>query len=75
MAADRTYKNIVIGDTAGHIKIWDISGGVDTRSLETCKESFKEVREGGEGGPPPCTKGRGGKLVEGRLSRTRKVRR
>ncbi|GAX72651.1 hypothetical protein CEUSTIGMA_g107.t1 [Chlamydomonas eustigma] len=37
---DRNYDNIVIGDTAGHIRVWDISRGINTSSAEACRSSF-----------------------------------
>lgn len=42
IAADRAFNHIVVGDTAGHIRVWDISNGIDTSSLEACRSSFKE---------------------------------
>jgi hypothetical protein len=40
---DRNYDNIVIGDTAGHIRVWDISRGINTSSAEACRGSFVQA--------------------------------
>ena len=43
ICTDRSYDRLVIGDSAGHIRVWDIGGGIDTSSPEACRASFVEV--------------------------------
>jgi hypothetical protein len=50
LGCDRDFNYVVIGDTAGHVRIWDVSDGINTSSPEACMESFKEVRREDEGG-------------------------
>jgi hypothetical protein len=47
VACDEDYNQLVIGDTSGHLRVWDISAGINVNSMEACRKSFKEVCEGG----------------------------
>ncbi|KAG1667639.1 hypothetical protein FOA52_004666 [Chlamydomonas sp. UWO 241] len=40
--ADKDFNSVVIADTAGHIRVWDVSGGVDVSSPEACSRSFRQ---------------------------------
>jgi hypothetical protein len=40
---DKEYTLIAFGDTSGHIRVWDVSQGIDTSSAEACSSSFKQV--------------------------------
>jgi len=40
---DRSYDHLVTGDTAGHLRVWDISSGINTSSPEACRVSFEQV--------------------------------
>lgn len=53
IAADREYNTIVIGDTAGHVRVWDVSQGISTATPEACRQSFKEVRHVAHALPGP----------------------
>lgn len=35
---------VVLGDSTGHLRVLDISGGIDTSSPEAAAASFKQVR-------------------------------
>lgn len=35
---------VVLGDSSGHLRVYDISGGVDTSSSTAASASFKQVR-------------------------------
>lgn len=37
---------VVLGDSAGHVRVYDIADGIDTSSFEACSSSFKQVRPG-----------------------------
>jgi len=43
IAADSDFNTIVIGDTAGHIRVWDVAAGLDISSAEACRASFKQL--------------------------------
>eukprot|EP00798_Chlamydomonas_sp_ICE-L_P024012 gene24012-9585_t len=43
MCCDEDYNIVVIGDTAGHIRIFDISEGISVSSTEACRTSFKQT--------------------------------
>ncbi|KAG2498385.1 hypothetical protein HYH03_003644 [Edaphochlamys debaryana] len=40
-AASPEQDHLVAGDTAGHVRVWDLRGGVDTSSMQACRDSFK----------------------------------
>jgi hypothetical protein len=52
MAVDKQYTSVAFGDTLGHIRVLDISGGIDTLGATSCARSFKQVwiMEGAGGG-------------------------
>lgn len=37
---------VVIGDTAGHIRMWDTSNGIDISTPDACAASFRQVSFG-----------------------------
>ncbi len=58
ICSDREHEHVVVGDSAGHLRVWDVRGGVDVSSPEACQASFRPVRA-----PEPsllvlCSKGR-----------------
>ncbi|KAG2424023.1 hypothetical protein HXX76_014847 [Chlamydomonas incerta] len=40
-AASPEHDHLVAGDTAGHLRVWDLRGGVDVSSMQACRDSFK----------------------------------
>lgn len=46
---DEAGDHVALGDSAGHVRVWDISRGVDTGSDEACCSSFQQVGFGGGG--------------------------
>jgi hypothetical protein len=44
---------VVLADSTGHLRVLDISGGIDTTSEEAAAASFKQVR-GYKMLPSPC---------------------
>lgn len=43
LCTDRSYTHVVLGDSAGHIRVWDIRGGLDISTPDTLRASFKQV--------------------------------
>lgn len=43
IATDPTHEYVALGDSLGHIRVWDVRDGVDVTSSEACKASFKQV--------------------------------
>ncbi|GIL56855.1 hypothetical protein Vafri_12156, partial [Volvox africanus] len=35
------HDHLVAGDTSGHIRVWDLRGGVRTGSMQACRDSFR----------------------------------
>jgi len=43
ICCDRAHEYVVTGDSAGHLRVWDVREGVDVSSPEACRASFKQV--------------------------------
>ncbi|GFR43071.1 hypothetical protein Agub_g4078 [Astrephomene gubernaculifera] len=41
-AASPEHDHLVAGDTAGHIRVWDLRQGVDVSSMQACRDSFRQ---------------------------------
>ncbi|KAG2439805.1 hypothetical protein HYH02_010440 [Chlamydomonas schloesseri] len=41
-AASPEHDHLVVGDTAGHLRVWDLRAGVDVSSMQACRDSFKQ---------------------------------
>uniref|UniRef100_A0A7S0WPJ8 EF-hand domain-containing protein n=1 Tax=Chlamydomonas leiostraca TaxID=1034604 RepID=A0A7S0WPJ8_9CHLO len=42
ICADRAYSHVVVGDSAGHIRVWDLRAGIDTSTPDALRASFKQ---------------------------------
>jgi hypothetical protein len=42
--ADEQATCVVLGDSSGHLRVYDISAGIDVSSSATAGASFKQVR-------------------------------
>jgi hypothetical protein len=51
-AIDDGARVVVLGDSAGHVRVFDVSAGIDVSSPEAAAASFVEVRVCVEGGEP-----------------------
>lgn len=43
ICADREFGHVVIGDSAGHLRVWDLRGGIDVSTPDALRASFKQV--------------------------------
>ncbi|GIL84419.1 hypothetical protein Vretimale_15893 [Volvox reticuliferus] len=41
-ATSPEHDHLVAGDTSGHIRVWDLRGGVRTGSMQACRDSFRQ---------------------------------
>lgn len=40
------YSYVAIGDTSGHVRVWDVSAGIDISTPKACSRSFVEIVSG-----------------------------
>jgi hypothetical protein len=43
ICTDKDHDNVVVGDSAGHIRVWDVSKGINTSSPDACRQSFRQA--------------------------------
>ncbi|KXZ51188.1 hypothetical protein GPECTOR_13g675 [Gonium pectorale] len=41
-AVSPEHDHVIAGDTAGHIRVWDLRAGVEVRTMQACRDSFKQ---------------------------------
>lgn len=42
MCCDAQYNHVIIGDSAGHVRVYSVADGVVISSLDACRSSFKQ---------------------------------